>query len=204
MQERAQNLMVATCGNPQRKRRGFAIRGMHNINLIDLYFTGQLLDISSPVTANSSSFYYVASEDLKFAPQLAIQADTTREWATCLVTRKEPNPWFKIEFKSTASIFNVRLVTRRQPVGQLPADYVVSGMDGLSVYVSNSSALGGSGEQRCGNSWQNESTNDILLDCGRTLEGRFVHVTVPSVSPTYLLICSIVLNREEGIMNNIL
>ena len=107
---------------------------MHNINLIDLYFVGQLLDILSPMNASSSSFYYVASEDLKFAPQLAIQADAGREWATCLVTTKEPNPWFKIEFKSTTSIFNVRLGTKRQTRGQLPADY---GMDGLSVYVSH-------------------------------------------------------------------
>ena len=51
-----------------------------------------VLDISSPVKATAS--LYVTSSGMKFAPQLAIQADTARVWANCFIFTKESDPWF--------------------------------------------------------------------------------------------------------------
>ena len=177
-------------------------RSMHAslINVSLYVYTGQLLDLSSPVTATASSWHVndTKSFQIKFPPQLAIQADTGEVTNTCFLSKNESQPWFKIEFKSDVSIFNVRLVVRAETFSYLPEDFVLRGMDNLTVYVSNSSSLGDRNQQRCDNPWKYISTNNILLDCGRNLSGRFVHVTVPSTSPTYLLICCIVFNRENG------
>ena len=183
-------------------------RSMHNhhASLINISFyvcTGQLLDLSSPVTATASSWYVINTKSLQigFPPQMAIQADTGQVTNTCFLSKMESQPWFTIEFKSVISIFNVRLVVRAETFSYLPDNFVLRGMDNLSVYVSNSSTLGDRNQQRCDNPWKYISTNNILLDCGENRSGRFVHVTVPSATPTYLLICSIVFNRETGNIN---
>ena len=154
------------------------------------------MDISGPVKATASSSY--VSSKLEFSPQLAIQADTSLVWANCFVSKKEPNPWFTLKFKSMTSIFNVWLRVTTIPIYQLPVDFSLRGMDNLSVYVSNSSVLANSGEQPCGSPWRYKSTRTIRLDCGRNPKGKFMHITVPSTSSTYLVICSIVLNKENG------
>jgi hypothetical protein len=133
-----------------------------------------------------------------FLPQLAIQADTGHVTNTCFLSKKQPHPWFKIEFKSVIFIFNIRLVVRNNTFSYLPDDYDLTGMDNLTVYVSNVSTLGDPNEQRCDSPWKYVPTGNILLDCGRNLKGKFVHVTVPSTTAVYLLICSIVFNREKG------
>ena len=156
------------------------------------------MDFSGPVNATASSSYVVPSNSLEFAPQLAIQADTTYVWATCFLSKKESSPWFRLEFKSMTSIFNVWLGVRDEAKGDMPEDFVLNERNNLSVYVSNSSDLELNGEQLCGSSLEYMKTNAIHLDCGPNLKGRFVYVTVPSSSPTYLSICSIILNRENG------
>ena len=159
----------------------------------------QLLNIPSPVSATASSFY-VSSTQVKFAPQLAIQADTSRVGSTCFISNKEPNPWFRLDFKEVTTIVNVRLVIREKPSDGLPRDFLLSGMVNLSVYVSNEPALGYDSKLRCGSPWKSDesSKRDILLDCRRDLKGQFLYVTVPSNSSTYLLICCIILNRKPG------
>ena len=163
----------------------------------NVVYTGHLLDISSPVTATASSAY-VSSSGLEFAPHLAVQPDTGHMWSTCFVSNKELHPWFTLEFRSVTNIFNLRLGVRSLVGGQLPKDFNLSGMDKLSVYVSNSSALKSSSKQLCGSSWNYTHTKNIVLDCGENLKGRYLHIIVPSTSPTYLMICFIVVNRENG------
>ena len=163
----------------------------------NVVYTGQLLDISSPVTTTASSSYKSPS-GLEFTPQLAVQPDTGYMWSTSFISNKEPNPWFSLKFGSVTTIFNLRLGVRTVGGGYLPAEFNLAGMDKLSVYVSNSSTLESSGKQRCGSPWNYAHTNNILLHCGRNLKGQFLHITVPSASPTYLMICFIVLNRENG------
>ena len=159
------------------------------------------MDILSPVKATASSTYETLS-GLRFAPQLAIQADTGYVWANCFISKREQNPWFRLEFKSMASIFNVRLGVITQRSGKMPKDYNLAGMANLSVYVSMSPGLGSSGKTICGSSWTYKQSKIIDLDCGRNLSGKFIHVIVPSSSPTYLLICSIVLNKVDGTVSN--
>ena len=148
-------------------------------------------------TASSSS---VTSSGMIFAPQLAIQADIARVWANCFISTKESDPWFALEFKSVTSIFNVWLGIRSVATYGLPSDYSQQGMKGLSVFVSNSSESSSHNKRQCGSPWTHASYRaiNITMYCGRNVRGRFLHVMVPSTSPTYLLICSIVLNRESG------
>ena len=160
------------------------------------------MDIYSPVKALASSSYETSS-GLRFAPQLAIQVDTSFVWANCFISRKEPQPWFSLEFKTMISIFNVRLGVRDQPSGQLPADFNLTGMARLHVYVSNSSIYKGSDETLCGIPWTYEDTKIIDVNCGTKLRGKFVFVMVPSSLPTYLMICSIVFNRDDGTVSRI-
>ena len=162
------------------------------------------MDFSGPVNATASSSYVVPSHSLEFAPQLAIQADTTYVWATCFLSKKESSPWFRLEFKYMTSISNVWLGVRDEASGDMPKDFVQREMNKLSVYVSNSSDLGLNGEQLCGSSLEYMKTNAIQLDCEPNSKGQFVYVTVQSSSPTYLSICSIILNRENGIVYTIL
>ena len=160
---------------------------------------GQLLDFSSPVTVNASSFN-VSSMGVTFAPQLAIQPDTGAVWSACFISNKEPNPWFRLEFKAVTAISNVRMSMRRTPIVEMPSDFHYNHMNNLSVYVSNSSTLENSDKQPCGSPWRARKVSNIVIDCGEgeDLKGRFLYVTVPSTESTYLLICSIVVNRENG------
>ena len=149
--------------------------------------------------ATASSFN-VSSSGVKFAPQLAIQADTSRVGSACFISNEEANPWFTLKFKSVTAISHVRLVVKDKPNNGLPSDFSLNGMNKLRVYLSNSSILDNS-KRPCGSPWTYSGRrNEILLDCGNDLKGKFLHVTVPSDSETYLLICSIVLNREPGIV----
>ena len=168
---------------------------MYLLNMI--VCTVNELDFLRHVTAKSSSFV-ISSSKLRFDPTLAIQADTSDEWANCFISTNEPNPWFRLEFKSVTSIFNVRLGIRAQPEGELPAKFNLTGMASLFVYVSNSSNYKSNDPNICGDQWTYEYTKIIDFKCKRNLRGRFVYVTVPSSSPTFLMICSIVLNRDEG------
>jgi hypothetical protein len=162
--------------------------------------TGELLDISgAKITASSHS--QVISPTLDLSPELAIQADTSYSYPSCFLSKKEPNPCLTIEFKSLTTIFNVRLGVRKKGSSKIPIDFNLERMDKLSVYVSNSSALGSIGEQQCGNPWVYRQTKNILLDCGKDIKGKFVHITVPSISSTSMLICFIVFNREKGLLH---
>ena len=164
-------------------------------------FTGRLLDISSPVKVTASSLFSNSSGP-NFPPELAIQADTSYIWANCFVSKKEPHPWFTLEFKSVTPIFNVRLGVRDRSSEQLPDDYNLSGMTNLSVYVSNLQGNKVEDKTRCGKPWAYRKIKIIDVNCGKTLKGQFIHVIVPSSSPTYLMICSIVLNKENGTINS--
>ena len=144
----------------------------------------------------SSSPEYVTELGLKLAPQLAIQADASDKWANCFVSRKWKDPWFKLRFKSVTSIFNVRLGVRDQPGGNVPADFNLTGMASLSVYVSNSSTP--EKKTLCGSKWTYKSTKIIDFTCQRKLYGNCVHIMVPSSVATYLMICSIILNKDDG------
>ena len=161
-------------------------------------FTERWLDISSPTSSSSFS----NSSGLKFPPELAIQADTSYVWANCFVSEKTPHPWFSLEFKSVTSIFNVRLGVRDRSSEQLPHDYSLSGMTNLSVYVSNSRVNKVEDRTRCGSPWEYRKIKIIDVNCGEPMWGKFVHVIVPSSSPTYLMICSIVITRNDGTMNS--
>ena len=157
------------------------------------------MDIYSPVKANASSSFTAGR--VNFAPQLAIQADTSNVLDNCFISKEQVNPWYRLEFKSVTSVFNVRLGVRKDAGENLPRRFNLKKMNGLSVYVSNSSnslALGREIEQRCGSPWKYTPINSITFSCERILKGRYVHVIVSSTSPTYLLICSIVINREDG------
>lgn len=160
--------------------------------------TGRLLETSGPVEATASSTYELCR--IEFSPQLAIQGDTSLGWANCFVSAKEPNPWFTLRFKSLTSVFNVWLKVRKIRKHQLHIDFSLKDMDNLTVYMSNSSVISGSGKQPCGSPWSYKSKRVIELDCGTILKGKFLHITVPSTSPKYLVICSIVLNRENGLL----
>ena len=145
----------------------------------------------------SSSPEYATEFGLKFAPQLAIQAAASDKWANCFVSRKMKLPWFKLRFKSVTSIFNVRLGVRDQPGGNVPADFNLTGMASLSVYVSNSSTL--EKKNLCGSKWIYKSTKIIDFTClQRKLYGYCVHIMVPSSVATYLIICGIILNKDDG------
>ena len=170
--------------------------------LILFVCTENLLDILSPVKATASSSYETQSK-MSFGPELAIQADTGYVWANCFVSQKEPNPWFRLQFKSLTEIFNVRLGVRDKIGGELPRDFVLSGMNKLSVYVSESQELPSDETLMCGNSWKYTKSNIIDINCEITLSGHFVHVTVPSSSDTYLIICHILFNSVDGTVHTL-
>ena len=174
---------------------------MHSllIEYVRLY-TGYMLNVSSSVNATASSSYEGTS-GVRFVPQLAVQADTGYVWANCFISTKQPNPWFRLEFKSVTFIFNVRLGVKNRGAGKLPAEYSLSGMASLSVRVGNSPSY--SGNTRCGGPWTYNDTKIIDVNCGRTLRGKFVHFLVPSSSRTYLMICSIVINRYNGTVSSL-
>ena len=161
-------------------------------------YVDQVLDISSPVKVTASSSILISGT--RFTS--FIQADTSYVWANCFTSKLEANPWFRLELKSVTSIFNVQLEVRAQSGEELPADYNPTGMANLSVYVSNSGTNRMEKNTLCGNPWAYQNTKMINLNCTRNLRGNFVHVIVPSSSPTYLAICSIVLNRDDGTVNN--
>ena len=160
------------------------------------------MDIQSPVKATASSSYKTSS-GMSFGPQLAIQADTGYVWANCFISKREPNPWFRLQFISLTAIFNVRLGVRDKNGGKLPGDFDLRGMNNLSVYVSESQDLPKDKTLLCGNSWNYTQTKIIDINCERNLSGHFVHVTVPSSTDTYLLICYIVFNRVDGTVHNL-
>ena len=157
----------------------------------------QLLDIVSPVKATASSTYN-SSPDLLLSPQLAIQADSSYVWANCFLSKNESNPWFGLQLKTVTTIFNVQLGVKTQRSGKMPIDFNLTRMANLSVYVSMSSKLVMNSETVCGSPWTYTPSRIIDLDCRRNLSGNYIHVIVPSSSPTYLIICSIVLNKDEG------
>ena len=168
------------------------------------------MDISSPVTVTASSSFNVNRAEVLFAPELAVQADTSLVWTTCFLSNREANPWFRLEFETVTSIFNVRLSIREPPAksGQASLSISLTDMDQLSVYVSNSSTLTNtSNTELCGNPWESSSTkagatsSTIEISCMKDLKGRFLYVTVPSPNATHLVLCSIVLNREDGNVN---
>ena len=159
-----------------------------------------LLNLSSSVEASSSS--HLKSSKLEFAPQLAIQADTSDEMADCFISKNESNPWFKLKFKSVTPIFNVRLGVRDQPDKKLPAAFNLTGMAGLSVYVSNLSTYGCEDATVCGDPWTYEFTRIIDFKCQRKMSGKYLNIIVPSATSTYLMICSIALNKNDGTLCN--
>jgi hypothetical protein len=157
------------------------------------------LEIKSPVKATASSTYKIGNEQiLSFSPQLAIQADNSDVWANCFLSKKETNPWFRLQLKTVTSIFNVRLGVRMKSSGRMPAGFHLKGMHNLSVYVSRSAKLEINDENLCGSPWTYAPSDIIDMDCGGRLRGKFVYVTVPSSSPVYLIVCNIVLNRDAG------
>ena len=159
-----------------------------------------LLNLLSSVEASSSS--HLTSSGLKFAPQLAIQADTSDEVADCFISKNESNLWFRLKFKSVTPIFNVRLGVRDQPDKKLPAGFNLTGMAGLFVYVSNSSTYESENATLCGDPWTYEFTRIIDFKCQRKMSGKYLHVIVPPATSTYLMICSIVLNKNDGALGN--
>ena len=166
-------------------------------------YTGNMMDLlnlSSSVEVSSSS--HLTSSGLKFAPQLAIQADTSDELAVCFISKNESNPWFKLKFKSATPIFNVRLGVKDQPDKKLPAGFNLTGMTGLSVYVSSSSNYRSTDATLCGDPWTYEFTRIIDFNCQSKMSGEYLYVIVPSATSTYLMICSIVLNRNNGTLGN--
>ena len=152
----------------------------------------------------TASSLFSNSSGPSFPPELAIQADTSYVWANCFVSKKEPDPWFTLEFNSVTPIVNVRLGVRDRSSEQLPDDYNLQGMTNLSVYVSNSRMNKVVDKTLCGKPWAYRKTKIIDVNCGKTLRGKFIHVIVPSSSPTYLMICSIVLNKDNGTMNSLI
>ena len=169
--------------------------GNYLINV--MFCKGGLLDIYGPVNVMSSSTYRHAGA--VFHPQLAIQADTSHECASCFISKNESNSWFTLQFKSVTSIQNIRLVVRTETSSGLPIDYTQRGMEGLYmfVYVSNSSVVGSSDQRLC-RQWEYRNARDIVLRCRKGLKGQFVHIAVSSTSPAILIICGIVVNREPG------
>ena len=175
--------------------------GMWLLNMT--IYTGNkmnLLNLLSSVEASSLS--HLTSSGLKFAPQLAIQADTSDQLADCFISTNQPNPWFKLKFKSVTPIFNVRLGVSDQPNKNLPSDFNLTKMAGLSVYVSNSATYESEDATVCGDPWKYEFTRIIDFKCQRKMSGEYLHVIVPSATSTYLMICSIVLNRDDGRLDN--
>ena len=110
---------------------------------------------SGYATATASSSFNVNRAEVLFAPELAVQADTSIVWATCFLSNREANPWFRLEFKTVTSIFNVRLSIREPPSnsGQASLSISLTDMDHLSVYVSNSSTLTKSNNELCCKPW---------------------------------------------------
>jgi hypothetical protein len=94
---------------------------------------------------------------------------------------------------------------RTAPGKSEPSDISLANMDQLSIYVSNSSTLTSNSNEQCGSPWNGAGTTKtsetIQIDCTRTLKGRFLYVTVPSTNLTYLVLCTIVLNRDKGNAN---
>jgi hypothetical protein len=154
------------------------------------------LAITGPVKVWSSPTF----DPKKFDTRLAVQADTNNVASNCFLSEKQKHPWFRLELKSSTGIFNVRLgvIDQSESDGELPSDYTLRGMTNLSVYVGNSTNDKTNDAARCGGPWAYRESMSIDLDCKGSLTGKYVYVVVPSSSPTYLAICSIVLNREEG------
>jgi hypothetical protein len=156
-----------------------------------------VLKLNGSVIATSSSIYKSNSGYL-FHPNLAIKADSSSEGTNCFLSKKEESPWLTLELKSETTIFNISVGVKDQSDGLLPSDYTLRGMTSLSVHVSNSKDNKNEIKTRCGDPWTYRMTKSIDLTCRGSLRGKFVHVTVPPSTTTYLAICSIVFNREEG------
>jgi hypothetical protein len=81
---------------------------------------------------------------------------------------------------------------------QLPRDLVLAEMNDLSVYIKQKESDSLSDHNRCGDKWQSTSTNILELNCGKEMKGYFLRITISSSAKKYLMICNIVLNKDNG------
>jgi protein tyrosine phosphatase len=156
---------------------------------------GNMLDIYSPVKVNSSST--LSEKSKAFDPQLAIQADTSSVLDSCFISKKEINPWYTLQFTNVTSVFNVRLGVKIRENGTLET-FKLRMMNSLTVYVRQSLEVARNSQQICGSPWKFNRTPFIMFTCERVLKGRFLDIIVDSSKLSQLLICSIVINIENG------
>ena len=151
-----------------------------------------LIDIYSNATVTSSSV--LEDEGIKFVPQWAVDRVSSRLWSNCFVSKKEMNPWWRLDLGKKQTINLVHVDFRDDSLSH-QLDVKKEDMDGFTVYVDDVSDSTTSGHTGCGgaiSSFDGTKTR-LAFQCTGT-EGRYIHVIVKSSTATYLSLCEVFIN----------
>ena len=133
-------------------------------------------------------------EGIKFVPQWAVDRVSSRLWSNCFVSKKEMNPWWRLDLGKKQTINLVHIDFRDDSLSH-QLDVKKEDMDGFTVYVDDVSDSTTSGHTGCGSaisSFDGTKTRLHFSCVGRT--GRYIHVIVKSSTATYLALCEVFIN----------
>ena len=151
-----------------------------------------MIDIYSKVTVSSSSV--LEDEGIQFVPQWAVDRISSRLWSSCFVSKKEANPWWRLDLGKQESIRNVYLDLRNDDFIHQP-DVKKKNMVNLTVYVDDNSKTARGVHTLCGTAFTPTSGTVRRAFLCASLSGRYVHVIVKSPIATYLALCEVFINR---------
>ena len=150
-----------------------------------------LIDIYPPVAVNASSV--LERNGTRFLPEWAIDRVSSPLWFNCFVSQREINPWWKLDMQEEKLIANVDIFFKKDDDVGLP-DVKLNQTFGLAVYVDSNAMTTSGVHSQCGSTISPESDDRLLqLNCSN-LVGRYVHVIVTSLQPSYLSLCDVFLN----------
>ncbi|XP_065834650.1 cell adhesion molecule DSCAML1-like isoform X3 [Oscarella lobularis] len=150
-----------------------------------------LIDIYSNATVTSSSV--LEDEGIKFVPQWAVDRVGSRLWSNCFVSKKEINPWWRLDLGQQETIKNVSLDLRDDDSTH-QSDVKKEDMANLTVYVDDNRNTAGGSHTLCGTAFTpTSSTGRYNFGCSSLL-GQYIHVIVKSSTATYLALCEVFIN----------
>jgi len=152
-----------------------------------------LIDISPKVT--SSSVY--EDEGILFVPQLAVDRVNSRYWSSCFISKKEMNPWWRLDLGKQETILRVHIDFRDTDISH-QSDVKREDIDDLTIYVDDNSDSASGAHTQCGNPLNPTSGNGLLsVICSSGTIGRYIHIIVKSSTATYLALCEVFVNFGE-------
>ena len=132
-------------------------------------------------------------EGIKFVPQWAVDRVGSRLWSNCFVSKKEINPWWRLDLGKQETIDDVSLDLRDNDATH-QSDVKKEDMANLTVYVDDNRNTARGSHTLCGTAFTpTSSTGRYNFGCSSLL-GQYIHVIVKSSTATYLALCEVFIN----------